>query len=520
MTTTPRGLALGAKALLLSLLIAATALGGPDGEQAKARKDLKKNAKHLLQADAALTKAQDDLARILGAPKLDEARQHATEEQINQLRDVAGGIADEIQKADDDDAAQVLVQVGVLTQSEELYGRVLDDLKRLTTDEAIGWMASTLGAGVTEDGGRGRRSSGHGRADEAWKAQVLIARAFEAIDKEATVPPIVGQLERGTQPEVVNACVATAARKQDKRVIPALISFLGRVEKQGGWEYKQVRQALVDLTGQDFFTQERWQGWWGTAEASWDFSHKGEAHEAATRERGPQEKVPTFFGSEVTSNRVCFIIDTSGSMQMTDRPAENTMSEEDFAKADPDSPEIKPLKRIERAKKNLADCIKALQPTQKFNIIAFSDNNRMWKQAIVDATEQNKADALHFVEGLREDGGTNTYSALEQAFRDPQIDTIYLMSDGAPMVKLGNPGEQMKQFARDEVRRVLELVRRENRFRGLRVYTFGMDGPGVWHVKWGLPRPVTLPTDADWLSILSGFMRELASATGGEYKSI
>lgn len=508
------------QALLLALFVGGVALAGPDAEQAKARKDLKKNMKRLAQVDQAMAQKQQQLEQILGAPKLDEARQRATEEELTRLRDMGGELIGSLALADDEDAAELLVSFGVTTQSNDLYERVLSDLTRLTSDDAVGWLAEALGAGVLEEEGkRGRGRRGRG-ADEAWKAQVLIARAFDGIDHEAVVPPLAGQIQRGTVPQVVNACVKAAARKRDKRLIPALVDLLGRVERQGGWEYHLVRQALVDLTGEDFFTQERWTAWWSSNEATFDFDKRGEAREAATRERGAEEKVPTFFGSEVASNRVCFIIDTSGSMQMTDRPAEHPMSEEDFIKADPDTPELKALKRMERAKKALAEAIRGLQPTQRFNILAFSDNTRQFKPAAVDATEGNKADALKYVEGLRDDGGTNTYSALETALRDPSIDTIYLLSDGAPMIKVGNPGEQMRLFARDEVRRIQDFVRRENRFRGVRIFTFGMDGPGVWHAKWGLPRPLSLPIEPEWLSILSNFMRELASMTGGEFTSI
>jgi hypothetical protein len=499
------------QAVLLAVVVTSPgwANAAPDDEQAKAHKDLKKNAKRLAQVDQALVDKQQQLEQVLGAAKLDEPRQRALEQELVQLRDVGGELIGSMALANDEDAAELLVTFAVGTRSNELYERIASELSRLHAEDAIAWMAETLGAGVAAEG-EGKRGRGRGRADpDAWKGQVLVARAFEAMTSEATVAPIAAQLERGTIPEVVNACVEAAGRKQDKRIVAALIAFLGRVERQGGWEYHQVRQTLVDLTGEDFFTQERWQAWWTQSEATFDFSKKGEAREAATRERGAEEKVPTFFGSEVASNRVCFIIDTSGSMAITDRPVEHVLSEEEFAKADLNSPAFKVFKRIERAKKALVEVVRALQPTQQFNIIAFSDANRPWKPAIVQATEANKAEAVAFVEGLREQGGTNTFASIEAAFKDPLIDTIYLLSDGAPMVKVASSNDQLMLFAREEVRRILELVRRENRFRGLKIYTFGMDGPGVGQK----PEP-------EFLAILSNFMRELANITGGLFKSI
>lgn len=503
----PRRLALAFQALLVAFVVAGAANAAPDDARTKARKDLKKNAKRLLQVDQALAEKQQQLEQVLGASKLDEPRQRALEQELVQLRDVGGELIGNLALADDEDAAELLVTFAVGTRSNDLHERVASELSRLQADDAVAWLAGTLGAGAAAEG-EGKR--GRGRSDpDAWKAQVLVARAFEVMSSEATVPPIAAQLERGTVPEVVNACVQAAGKKQDKRIVAALIAFLGRVERQGGWEYHQVRQTLTDLTGEDFFTQERWHAWWTQSEATFDFDKKGEAREAATRERGAEEKVPVFFGSEVASNRVCFIIDTSGSMAITDRPVEHVLSADEFAKADLNSPALRVFKRIERAKKALVEVVRALQPTQQFNIIAFSDANRPWKTGIVQATEATKAEAIAFVEGLREQGGTNTFASLEAAFRDPLIDTIYLLSDGAPAVKVASSTDQMLLFAREEVRRILDLVRRENRFRGLKIYTFGMDGPGVGQT----PEP-------EYLAILSNFMRELANITGGVFKSI
>jgi hypothetical protein len=499
-----------AQALLVALLAPAF---GDDAETKQARKELKKNGKKLAAIEAAIAKTDAKLDLISAAPKADEAGRTAAESELGELRAQAGEVLAAIAKADDEDAAELLLQYGQTCADPVVHERALGELSRLTSDGAVSALAAVLGSDVVDDGKKKKKP-------QPWQAQVLVARAFESIEHAATIPPIAAQIEKGTVPAVVNQCVKTAGKKPDKRVVPALIALLGRVEGAGGHEYYRVRQALVDLTGQDYFTREKWDTWWKTNEATFDFSKKGDAREAATRERGAAEKVPTFFGSEIASNRICFVIDTSGSMEMTDRPAESAFgSDDELAKKNPDDPDIRALQRINRAKSQLTQCVGVLLPTQRFNIIAFSGGTRMWKPSVVDGTEANKADALKFVEGMRADGGTNTHAALELALQDPAVDTIYLLSDGAPMIKVGNPGEQMKLFAKDEIRKILEFVDRANRFRGVRIDTFGMDGPGVWHTKNG-PRPPTLPTEPDYLGILSGFLRELASRNGGQFKSI
>lgn len=518
---------LAVQALLLALVLAPSPLlGAPDDDVKQARKDLKKNLKQLAAISDALVKTDQRLDQILGAPKLDEAAKTKAEADLGELRTKAGEVVAAVARADDATAAEALLQFGSAVADPRVAERTQSELGQLRSDEALGVLAAVLGGDLLEEGGKKKGK----KAPQPWQAQVLVARVFDGVQSPLTIPPLAAQIEKGVVPPVVNACVTAGAKKQDKRIVAALIELLGRVQTFGGHEYYRVRQALVDLTGQDYFTKERWLEWWKGVEATYDFSQRGEAREAATRERAKEEKVPTFFGSEIASNRLCFVVDTSGSMEMTDRPQESSETDADFAKKDPLDPAIKALSRMNRAKAQLTACIECLQPTQSFTIIAFAGGSpRLWREAPVPANEASKADALKYVESLHEGGGTNTYDALKAAFnlradpKNPQsmpaIDTIYLLSDGAPMVKLGNPGEQMRLFAADEVRKILDFVERENRFRGVRIDTFGMDGPGVWHAKWG-PRPDTLPTEPEWLSILSNFMRELAARTGGQYKSI
>jgi len=506
--------------LVASLLGAAPGWAGPDDREVKqARKDLKKNARRLVRVTERLDSLVETL-RSTSYKKEDRIRQ--LRDQVDEMRGMGLELISAVGLADEEDAAEFLTEFGVTVRDEELYQQAFRNLEGMRDEEAIEWMVDTLVGDLEDDRRRRRRDD-----DETWKARVMIAEAFgEMFDDEEINGALALVIERGTKPAVVNTAVKSVAGHSDKRIISALIALLGRVEEQGGWEYYRVRQALVDQTGEDFYTHEKWSEWWGAEEPGWDYEQKGEETEAdrtRTRERGggeAEEEIPTFFGSEIESNRVVFIIDTSGSMKMTDRPGDHDLDEDAFRAADPDSPEIRPLARIERAKAETIKAISALQPTQRFNVIAYSGGNRKWRERMVDADAANKEEATAFVEGLRADGGTYTDDAIKAAFEDPDVDTIYLLSDGAPYKKVGNPGEEQRRFAQELIDEILEFVRVENRFRGVVINTYGMDGPGVWHKKWPQPRPVTLPTEPEWLAVLSNFMRELAQITGGEYTSI
>src|SRR5207244_981605 len=84
---------------------------------------------------------------------------------------------------------------------------------------------------------------------------------------------------------VLGPTIVAAGKKEEKRVIEALVKVLQKLEKVGGNEYHSARQALVSLTGQDFFTHEKWKEWWAANKDSFEFGKKGEAKEAKTQER-------------------------------------------------------------------------------------------------------------------------------------------------------------------------------------------------------------------------------------------
>lgn len=524
-------------ALVLALVGISSLRAGPDdnADLKKARKELKKNSSKLQKMCASL----DDLTATAKRTSItrEPDKKKKLEEQANEVRTQALETVESIAAADNDDAAEFLLGWTMAVKDEQLYEKGLRALGGLSDAGAQKVLVDVL----TGDLG-GDKKKKKPKDETAWYHQrILVAEVCEGLSGEAIAGALALVIEKDPSAVLVNTCVKSSRTKEDKRIVTALVGLLGRVEKAGGWEYFQVREALMKLTGEDFLTHERWSEWWKANEGGFDFSKKGEKTELATRERKAEEKAPTFFGSEIASNRLCFVIDCSGSMEMTDRPAESNLTPEQFEKADPDSPEIKPFARIERAKRNLVEAIKNLMPSQRFNVINFSGGVASWQPKVVDATEQNKAAAIKYVEGLRADGGTYTDDALKRAFQDPEVDTIYLLSDGAPLKKVGNPapmdkwpktpdgkadqnqpvaGDQQIEFAEEMIGEIMDWVRLENRFRHVKIYTFGMDGPGVWHKKWTQPRPQTLPTDAKWLGTLSTFMRNLAGVTGGEFKSI
>jgi hypothetical protein len=459
-------------ALALSLL-ALPALGD-DKELKTARSNLKKNEKVVIAGDAG-----DDpkgVEQAVAAVKL-------------------------VRAAENDEAVRFLLKCSHESLHEEVFQAIRSELGQFSTDDSV----KTLALVLTNKDKKGD-----------WRERVLVAQAALDVKNPKIVDGLVAALD-DVDLNVLGPTIAAAGKKEEKRVVDALVKVLQRLEKVGGNEYFQARQALVDLTGQDFFTFDKWKEWWAANKDSFEFGKKGEAKEAKTQERVAGEKKPVFFGTEVRSSRLVFVIDVSGSMKMTDAP--DNPDDPEIVKKLQDGEPNPDLARIARARKELKTAIENLQPWQRFNVLTFSDAFKTWQQDLTPATDANKKSALDFVANLKEGGGTYTDDAFKRAFDMKEIDTIFFLSDGAPQKKVTNPGKQTEDHQRELMKVCYEIVKKETRFRHVTIHSFGLCGLGVWYKKWG-PRPPDLSLDPQSVVPLREFMQELAKMTGGEFKQL
>jgi len=162
-------------------------------------------------------------------------------------------------------------------------------------------------------------------------------------------------------------------------------------------------------------------------------------------------KTAKFFGIRIVSHRVIFIIDVSGSM--------NELLRSEYV-----GKQGRP--RIDVAKEELIHCIDALEPQSLFNVISFSSDVDHWLDGgIAEYTKSNKDEAKKFTGALGAGGGTNIYGAIETAFADPDVDTIFFLSDGEPSV-----GEVTDQVV------IRERVKQWNEHRGIVIHTIAVGG--------------------------------------------
>ena len=204
------------------------------------------------------------------------------------------------------------------------------------------------------------------------------------------------------------------------------------------------------MTGLDLGrTPARWQAWWRAEGATFELPSYEDAllaEQARNRNHDRGGTRSSFYGLEIVSKRVCFILDISGSMMGA---------------------------RIEAAKGELTAALERYPEGDLFNIIFYSTDVFPWRDKLVEMTKRNRTGSLEYVGRQTAAGGTAIYDALEAAFDDPLIDTIYLLSDGIPSAgKIVDPAG------------IRQEVARWNTARKVRIHTISLGGQGAKLLRW------------------------------------
>jgi len=215
--------------------------------------------------------------------------------------------------------------------------------------------------------------------------------------------------------------------------------------------------ALNALTGKSLgYNPEHWKAWWQVNREKFAFDDASRRPEGAVGGGG----TTTYHDIPVLSKQVIFLLDISGSMNMA--KGKST--------------------RIAEAKAELAKVLKALPKEARVNLIFFNSQVDAWQNRLMPLG-QNLAKALAKVESLNAGGSTNIHDSIEKALADPDVDTMYLLSDGAPSAgKFTVAGD------------VLREVRRMNRMKQVAIHTISLGK--------------------------SEFMKQLAAENCGQYQEV
>jgi HEAT repeat protein len=117
-----------------------------------------------------------------------------------------------------------------------------------------------------------------------------------------------------------------------------------------------------------------------------------------------------FAGLNVISDRVCFLVDCSGSLQT----------------------KVGGKTRKEIADEKLARALEALPADTQFNVIPYTGQPFPWEKRLEPSRPENVKRAREYFESFHQTGSGDFYGAVQAALADPSVDTIVVLTDGAP----------------------------------------------------------------------------------------
>uniref|UniRef100_A0A8D1AG76 VWFA domain-containing protein n=1 Tax=Sus scrofa TaxID=9823 RepID=A0A8D1AG76_PIG len=154
-----------------------------------------------------------------------------------------------------------------------------------------------------------------------------------------------------------------------------------------------------------------------------------------------------------------------------------------------------------------------LKYKRKFNFVQFDAQAVAWREKLVEINEDNLKAAQAWLRDIKVGSSTNTLNALKVAFADKETQVIYLLTDGRPdqdtRPKIPRPGNQPHE------RRCLPSM--EDWF----IFYYKLRPPEmvIDQVKVFQKIPIYTISFCYNDEIANGFLKEVASLTGGEFHS-
>lgn len=337
-------------------------------------------------------------------------------------------------------------------------------LKRLANsdDEAVRRMAIISMAKIdAADASIAKKLEKYARdRDPATRQGAVVAlAALGTPEARALIEERLADEDRLVRLEAVRRLV-------DMRQKPSVPVLIARLDVETGRVRDEVARGLRMLTGLDQGTSgQRWTRWWEGEGDQFELPSLEDAIAAAEMRQENKDKggtVASFYGLNVSSDRIAFVMDISGSM-----------NEDQGAGT-----------RMDAARAELRQSLEKYPAGAWFNLIFFSTEITAWKDAMVKMDDFTRSSALDYVSRQGPGGATAIYDALRRVFDDRDVDTIFLLTDGEPQ-----GGTENDPF------RIREEVLRWNLTRGIEIHCVSIGSE-------------------------SSLLRGLAEDSGGEYREV
>lgn len=173
---------------------------------------------------------------------------------------------------------------------------------------------------------------------------------------------------------------------------------------------RRAVNALQRFSGLKFRSDPRpWRDWADALPEGWtpeDRNLEGRGDGA-----GDESTVTKLVGLPIRSERLAMLIDMSGSMWQSR----------------PDGRKTKDLVDVE-----VRRCLEGLPTSARFNLVPYATEPGPYTDELVAASSKKVAKALEWFEENEQRGKGNVWDAIEVALADPDVDTLVVMTDGAP----------------------------------------------------------------------------------------
>lgn len=358
------------------------------------------------------------------------------------------------------------IKIALLGALEEVRNsQVVAQAKALLRAKEPEVQAAALFCLYYQDSRRNVAAFTRGLRSKDWQVRLASLRILSDMGHKDAVEHATKLLDDPDKKVRITA-VRALLKVGGKEAVGALIAAMPKAEDR---LLDDIADALARLTGRNLGAiPVQWESWWVQyKDQPGNYQAMSLESYARLLAKEAQKQTLLYYGLRVLSNHVVFIIDTSESMkdEYVPAPAEG---EGRTVVVNPPGGEGTET-RMDVAKKELAKVVKHLEEGKTFDIVGFDSVIKDFIPDILgkDPEELERMDgatrerALGFVDSLGPAGQTFLLRALRQAFSYADLDTIYLLSDGAPTPSSGTMEE------------IVAWVARENRLRNVRINAIG-----------------------------------------------
>lgn len=259
------------------------------------------------------------------------------------------------------------------------------------------------------------------------RVRIDAVRALRKIGDKTSLPYLYKAMQKCEWTQLIEICQFLG----ENPAVESIPHLINKFKSETGRFRLDVNYALSSIAGKKVgYKPEQWEEWWAKNSKTFkvDLTKTVDFRASVRLQDVGVIALGGFYSISIFSDRCCFVVDYSKSMNGD---------------------------KIADLKTNMKDTVENLKDYVQFNICDFGgDVNLLYDGTLID----NKKKALKYVDESPLTLGTRSMDAIERGMMIPEVDTIYFLSDGAPV---------RSEF--NEWGLIHRLIRQMNRYRYIAV---------------------------------------------------